>query len=94
MWFQLLHKNGKKVIYSLSKYSKKIYPFRHKLIGALKDISILTKIIWSKKKIVAFSLITKAISIEALNNQLFSINQCEYFSMLKKPKERFQLVLK
>jgi len=47
-----------------------------------------------KKKPVAVSLISKAPSIATVNNQLFSIDQYEYFSMLKKLEERIQLVLK
>ena len=93
MWFQLQHKNGRKVIYFISNYLNERYFFWYRWIGALKETQIPTKIVWAKNDPVAVAAIAKLLSKEIPNNNLFWIENCGHFPMLEKPKEWVASVL-
>ena len=93
MWFQLQHKNGRKVIHFISNYLNERYFFWYRWIGALKETQIPTKIVWAKNDPVAVAAIAKLLSKEIPNNNLFWIENCGHFPMLEKPKEWVASVL-
>lgn len=93
MWFQLQHKNGRKVIHFISNYLNERYFFWYRWIGALKETQIPTKIVWAKNDPVAVAAIAKLLSKEIPNNDLFWIENCGHFPMLEKPKEWVAFVL-
>ena len=93
MWFQLQHKNGRKVIHFISNYLNERYFFWHRWIGALKETQIPTKIVWAKNDPVAVAAIAELLSTEIPNNNLFWIENCGHFPMLEKPKEWVAIIL-
>ena len=94
IWTQIEHNNGRKVIHLLSSYMVERYTFWHRWIGALKETSIPTKIIWAKNDPVAVAAIAELLSAEIPNNTLLWINHCGHFPMLENPKKWVELVLK
>ncbi|PQJ81638.1 alpha/beta fold hydrolase [Polaribacter glomeratus] len=94
MWFMLEYNHGRKVIHFLSNYINERYTFWHRWIGALKETTIPTKIIWAKNDPVAVAVIAELLTLEIPNNKLFWIDNCGHFPMLEKPDEWLNLVLK
>ena len=93
IWKQLEHNNGRAVIHLLSAYMVERYTFWHRWVGALKETSIPTKIIWAKKDPVAVAEIEALLATEIPNNKLYWIENCGHFPMLECPEEWTALVL-
>tara|TARA_B110000208_G_scaffold90287_1_gene113739 strand:- start:106 stop:978 length:873 start_codon:yes stop_codon:yes gene_type:complete len=93
-WKQLENNNGRAVIHFLSSYMVERYTFWHRWIGALKETTIPTKIIWAKNDPVAVSAIAELLATEIPNNKLDWIENCGHFPMLESPDKWTALVLK
>ncbi len=94
IWKQLENNNGRAVIHLLSSYMVERYTFWHRWIGALKETTIPTKIIWAKNDPVAVSAIAELLATEIPNNKLDWIENCGHFPMLESPDKWTALVLK
>ena len=94
IWKQLENNNGRAVIHLLSSYMVERYTFWHRWIGALKETTIPTKIIWAKNDPVAVSAIAELLATEIPNNKLDWIENCGHFPMLESPEKWTALVLK
>lgn len=94
IWKQLENNNGRAVIHFLSSYMVERYTFWHRWIGALKETTIPTKIIWAKNDPVAVSAIAELLATEIPNNKLDWIENCGHFPMLESPDKWTALVLK
>jgi pimeloyl-ACP methyl ester carboxylesterase len=94
IWKQLEHNNGRDVIHLLSSYMVERYTFWHRWIGALKETTIPTKIIWAKNDPVAVPAIAELLTTEIPNNTLYWIENCGHFPMLESPEKWTALVLK
>ena len=94
IWKQLENNNGRAVIHFLSSYMVERYTFWHRWIGALKETTIPTKIIWAKNDPVAVSAIAELLATEIPNNKLDWIENCGHFPMLESPEKWTALVLK
>lgn len=93
MWFQLEHKNGRKIIHLLSNYINERFYFWHRWIGALKETQIPTKIIWANNDPIAIPKIAELLAEEIQNSNLYWLDNCGHFLMLEKPEEWVSLVL-
>ncbi|WP_299836620.1 alpha/beta hydrolase [uncultured Tenacibaculum sp.] len=94
MWLQLIYNDGKAVIHKLSNYINERYFFWHRWIGALKETSIKTKIVWPKNDPVAVYAIAKLLEKEIQHNTLFTLENSGHFPMLETPEEWVELILK
>ena len=94
IWKQLMYNNGRAVIHLLSAYMVERFTFWHRWIGALKETTIPTKIIWAKNDPVAVSAIAELLATEIPNNKLDWIENCGHFPMLESPDKWTALVLK
>ncbi len=94
MWLQLIYNDGKAVIHKLSNYINERYFFWHRWIGALKETSIKTKIVWPKNDPVAVYAIAELLEKEIQHNTLFTLENSGHFPMLETPEEWVELILK
>ncbi|WP_299708769.1 alpha/beta hydrolase [uncultured Tenacibaculum sp.] len=94
MWLQLIYNDGKAVIHKLSNYINERYFFWHRWIGALKETSIKTKIVWPKNDPVAVYAIAELLEKEIQHNKLFTLENSGHFPMLETPEEWVELILK
>ncbi len=94
MWLQLEYNNGRNVIHLLSNYINERYYFWHRWVGALKETSINTTIIWAENDPIAIPKIAELLHKEISDNKIFWIKNCGHFLMLEQPKEWSSLVLK
>tara|TARA_B110000091_G_scaffold110677_1_gene119919 strand:- start:686 stop:1558 length:873 start_codon:yes stop_codon:yes gene_type:complete len=94
IWKQLMYNNGRAVIHLLSAYMVERFTFWHRWIGALKETTIPTKIIWAKNDPVAVPAIAELLTTEIPNNKLYWIDNCGHFPMLESPEDWVTLVLK
>ena len=94
MWLQLEYNNGRNVIHLLSNYINERYCFWHRWVGALKETSINTTIIWAENDPIAIPKIAELLHKEISDNKIFWIKNCGHFLMLEQPKEWSSLVLK
>ena len=94
MWLQLEYNNGRNVIHLLSNYINERYYFWHRWVGALKETSINTTIIWAENDPIAIPKIAELLHKEISDNKIFWMKNCGHFLMLEQPKEWSSLVLK
>ncbi len=94
MWFLLEYNGGRKVIHLLSNYINERYYYWHRWIGALKDTSIFTKIVWPTHDPIAVKAIADQLHQEIPNNNLHWLKNSGHFPMLESPKEWSNLILK
>lgn len=94
MWLQLEYNNGRNVIHLLSNYINERYCFWHRWVGALKETSINTTIIWAENDPIAIPKIAELLHKEISDNKIFWMKNCGHFLMLEQPKEWSSLVLK
>lgn len=94
MWLQLEYNNGRNVIHLLTNYINERYYFWHRWVGALKETSINTTIIWAENDPIAIPKIAELLHKEISDNKIFWIKNCGHFLMLEQPKEWSSLVLK
>ncbi len=93
MWLQLIYNDGKAVIHKLSNYINERYFFWHRWIGALKETSINTKIVWPKNDPVAVYAIAELLAKEIKNNTFYTIENSGHFPMLESPKRWSNFIL-
>lgn len=93
MWQQLVHNNGKKVIYMISRYNNERFTYWDRWIGALTETQIPTKIIWATEDPVAVKKMGAVLASEIPNNRLLWLENCGHFSMLECPEKWSALVL-
>ena len=94
MWLQLEYNNGRNVIHLLTNYINERYYFWHRWVGALKETSINTTIIWAENDPIAIPKIAELLHKEISDNKIFWMKNCGHFLMLEQPKEWSSLVLK
>jgi pimeloyl-ACP methyl ester carboxylesterase len=94
MWLQLEYNNGRNVIHLLTNYIIERYYFWHRWVGALKETSINTTIIWAENDPIAISKIAELLHKEISDSKIFWMKNCGHFLMLEQPKEWSSLVLK
>ena len=94
MWLQLEYNNGRNVIHLLSNYINERYYFWHRWVGALKETSINTSIIWTENDPIAIPKIAELLHKEISDNKIFWMKNCGHFLMLEQPKKWSSLVLK
>ena len=94
MWLQLEYNNCRNVIHLLSNYINERYYFWHRWVGALKETSINTTIIWAENDPIAIPKIAELLHKEISDNKIFWMKNCGHFLMLEQPKEWSSLVLK
>ncbi|WP_438977636.1 alpha/beta fold hydrolase [Polaribacter sp.] len=94
MWLQLEYNNGRNVIHLLTNYINERYYFWHRWVGALKETSINTTIIWAENDPIAIPKIAELLHKEISENKIFWMKNCGHFLMLEQPKEWSSLVLK
>jgi len=94
MWLQLEYNNGRNVIHLLTNYINERYYFWHRWVGALKETSINTSIIWTENDPIAIPKIAELLHKEISDSKIFWIKNCGHFLMLEQPKEWSSLVLK
>ena len=94
MWLQLKCNNGRNVIHLLTNYINERYYFWHRWVGALKETSINTTIIWAENDPIAIPKIAELLHKEISDNKIFWMKNCGHFLMLEQPKEWSSLVLK
>ena len=94
MWLQLEYNNGRNVIHLLTNYINERYYFWHRWVGALKETSINTTIIWAENDPIAIPKIAELLHKEISDNKIFWIKNCGHFLMLEQPKKWSSLVLK
>jgi len=94
MWLQLEYNNGRNVIHLLTNYINERYYFWHRWVGALKETSINTSIIWAENDPIAIPKIAELLHKEISDSKIFWIKNCGHFLMLEQPKEWSSLVLK
>ena len=94
MWLQLEYNNGRNVIHLLSNYINERYYFWHRWVGALKETSINTTIIWAENDPIAIPKIAELLHKEISYSKIFWMKNCGHFLMLEQPKEWSSLVLK
>ncbi|OSY89382.1 hypothetical protein WH52_01725 [Tenacibaculum holothuriorum] len=93
MWFQINNNNGRSVIHLLSNYINERYFFWHRWIGALKETTIPTSIIWATHDPIAVKAIAMQLSKEIPNNKLYWLENSGHFPMLENPKNWSSSVL-
>lgn len=94
MWLQLEYNNGRNVIHLLTNYINERYYFWHRWVGALKETSINTTIIWAENDPIAIPKIAELLHKEISDNKIFWMKNCGHFLMLEQPKKWSSLVLK
>ncbi len=94
MWLQLEYNNGRNVIHLLTNYINERYYFWYRWVGALKETSIKTTIIWAENDPIAIPKIAELLHKEISDNKIFWMKNCGHFLMLEQPKEWSSLVLK
>ncbi len=94
MWLQLEYNNGRNVIHLLTNYINERYYFWHRWVGAVKETSIKTTIIWAENDPIAIPKIAELLHKEISYSKIFWMKNCGHFLMLEQPKEWSSLVLK
>mgnify|MGYP005636128891 CR=1 FL=1 len=94
MW-QLIELNGgRKIIHKLTQYITERYQYWDRWVGALKETSIKTKIIWAKNDPIAIPAIAELLASEIPTNELIWMENTGHFLMLENPDEWVHLILK
>lgn len=94
MWNLLELNGGRKIIHKLTQYITERYKYWDRWVGALKETTIETKIIWAKNDPIAIPKIAELLAEEIPNNELFWIDNTGHFLMLENPKEWTSLLIK
>ena len=94
MWHLIELNGGREIIHKLTQYITERYQYWDRWVGALKETSIKTKIIWAKNDPIAIPAIAELLASEIPNNQLFWIENTGHFLMLENPDEWVKIILK